>query len=257
MSALVWTTDHDFTVGGVEYRSIAWAGEDTGRDEQLVVLKPRHLVERYEVLVDELKPRTIVELGIYQGGSVALLAQLARPIRLVALDLAPDRGRLDRFIAEQHLEDVVRLHHGVDQADVIEVGRIMAAELDGPIDLVVDDASHLEGPTRASFERLFPPLRPGGVYVIEDWAWAHWTMMSNKPMHHGARPVSALVFELMVLAGRRPGMVAEVRVDEHWAMVRRGPRPLDASSFSVADALDPIGQQMASRLRDVVTVPEP
>jgi predicted methyltransferase len=35
------------------------------------------------------------------------------------------------------------------------------------LDLVVDDTSHL-GPTRASFNTLFPRLRPGGVYVIED-----------------------------------------------------------------------------------------
>src|SRR4029077_11377083 len=39
----------------------------------------------------------------------------------------------------------------------------------GSIDVVIDDASHLYGPTRRSFEILFPLLKPGGAYIIEDW----------------------------------------------------------------------------------------
>jgi hypothetical protein len=35
---------------------------------------------------------------------------------------------------------------------------------------VIDDASHLLDPTRASFNVPFPLVRPGGVYVIEDWS---------------------------------------------------------------------------------------
>ena len=51
---------------------------------------------------------------------------------------------------------------------------IVAKEFEGePIDLVIDDASHLLEPTRASFEVLFPRLRTDGLFVIEDWAWEH------------------------------------------------------------------------------------
>ena len=35
--------------------------------------------------------------------------------------------------------------------------------------------SHLRDETIASFETLFPRLRPGGQYVIEDWAWRQQT----------------------------------------------------------------------------------
>jgi hypothetical protein len=37
-----------------------------------------------------------------------------------------------------------------------------------PLDLVSDDASHLLRETRASFNALFPRLRSGGEYIIED-----------------------------------------------------------------------------------------
>ena len=44
--------------------------------------------------------------------------------------------------------------------------------LGGKFDLIVDDASH-DGPkTRKSFDLLWPLVKPGGYYVIEDWAVA-------------------------------------------------------------------------------------
>lgn len=38
----------------------------------------------------------------------------------------------------------------------------------GPLDAVIDDASHFVGKTLRSFQLLFPVLSPGGVYIIED-----------------------------------------------------------------------------------------
>ena len=42
------------------------------------------------------------------------------------------------------------------------------------LDLVIDDASHLLPETTASFNVLFPRLRAGGLFVIEDWSWQHY-----------------------------------------------------------------------------------
>jgi hypothetical protein len=39
----------------------------------------------------------------------------------------------------------------------------------GPFDLIVDDASHMGGPTKTAFGILWPRVNPGGYYVIEDW----------------------------------------------------------------------------------------
>ncbi len=62
----------------------------------------------------------------------------------------------------------------VDQQDSARLREIWQTEFRAPLDLVIDDASHLYGPTKTSFETLFPLLRPGGLYIIEDWAWGHW-----------------------------------------------------------------------------------
>ena len=41
---------------------------------------------------------------------------------------------------------------------------------DAPLDLVVDDASHLYDETKVALEVLLPRVRPGGLFIIEDWA---------------------------------------------------------------------------------------
>jgi demethylmacrocin O-methyltransferase len=39
----------------------------------------------------------------------------------------------------------------------------------GPFDIIIDDASHIGALTRATFLGLFPSLKPGGLYVVEDY----------------------------------------------------------------------------------------
>jgi hypothetical protein len=51
---------------------------------------------------------------------------------------------------------------------------VAVGELQGaPLDLVIDDASHRLRETISSFEVLFPLLRPGGLFLLEDWDWQH------------------------------------------------------------------------------------
>lgn len=61
----------------------------------------------------------------------------------------------------------------MNQEDREAVREIAEHEFDAPLDLVIDDASHLYEPTRTSFDALFPLLRPGGLYIVEDWQMAY------------------------------------------------------------------------------------
>ncbi|MEU9336289.1 class I SAM-dependent methyltransferase [Streptomyces sp. NPDC048290] len=44
----------------------------------------------------------------------------------------------------------------------------------GPFDIVVDDGSHFSEHVLTSFAALFPSLRPGGLYVVEDTQSSYW-----------------------------------------------------------------------------------
>jgi hypothetical protein len=82
-----------------------------------------------------------------------------------------DPPLLRRYMEKRDVGGRLKTYWGIDQSDVGTLSNIALAEFDGAIDLVIDDASHQFGPTQASFTCLFPRLRPGGLYVIEDWNW--------------------------------------------------------------------------------------
>jgi hypothetical protein len=189
-----------------------------------VVGKTREMIERLATIVLELQPRRIVELGIARGGSTAFLATLAKPERLIAIerDAGPVPG-LDAF-------PCIQVCYGTDQADRATIQRVVGDEA---LDLVIDDASHLLDLSRASFNILFPLLRPGGLYIIEDWAWAHADydvegadkLTSSFPP--GEPALTRLVVEILMTCGSLNGVVSNLYVTPGAVEVVRGPAPLD------------------------------
>jgi predicted O-methyltransferase YrrM len=168
-----WTfAERRFDVDGVEFVSTL---EHRSKFPGFCIKKQPALVEATAELLREFEGGNIVELGISQGGSTALAALLANPRKLVAVELSDDPiVELQDLLDQTGSADRVHTYYGVDQADRTRLTEILDDEFgDEPIDLVIDDASHLLEPTRASFEVLFPRLRPGGLFVIEDWNWQH------------------------------------------------------------------------------------
>jgi predicted O-methyltransferase YrrM len=234
---ITWIDERSFEVGGQRFLLESGANLPTRRsdDDDLFVLgKSRHMVERFvERNAARNDVRHVLEMGILHGGSVVLEHEVCRPAKLVAIDLDPRPvDRLEQYIADHSLEDRIRLHYGVDQSDEAALGPLVDAEFSGAeLDLVIDDASHLYEPSRRSFELLFPRVREGGLYVIEDWDWAHypgdaWQEGGGPYAEHPA--LTNLIVEILMLAGTRPDVVSEVTIARSLAEVVRGPAALDS-----------------------------
>jgi cephalosporin hydroxylase len=56
-----------------------------------------------------------------------------------------------------------------DQTDRERLEAIVREEFPDGLDLVLDDASHIGACSAATFLALWPHLRSGGVYIVEDW----------------------------------------------------------------------------------------
>lgn len=236
-----WTSETDFRLDGVGFHAV---GFPKGRFPEGVftVMKSRQMVDAYVALVDQLQPRAIVELGVFAGGSTALLELLASPRKLVAFEVSPDPvEQLARFLEDREATDRIRPYYGVDQADTARLRSITREELgEGPVvDLVIDDASHDLELTRGSFDALFPMVRPGGAYVIEDWGWGHFPF---------ARPrrgpsLAKLVLEAVLSVPFARGVIDRVVIDEYWAVVWRGSAPLP-DGFELRRHLSPRAAQL-------------
>ncbi len=113
----------------------------------------------YERFLAELRDRpiTLLEIGVLGGRSARTWAEYFPAGRIIGVDI--DRNTLqfagDRIIIEM-----------ADQSDVRELVRLGVTY--GPFDVVVDDGSHLWNHQIATLQYLYPFVRPGGYFIMED-----------------------------------------------------------------------------------------
>jgi len=151
----------DYEYGGSKRRSVS---------ADFTMMKTPGFLEHYLDLQGKGISK-VLELGVYQGGSFVFLDRLLRPDRISAIELSVKPiPALDEYVRQN--ADRARLHCGTSQDDVAALERIVEEDFEGSIDLVIDDASHFYEPTKTSFKTLFPKLRPGGIYIIEDCFWS-------------------------------------------------------------------------------------
>lgn len=83
---------------------------------------------------------------------------------------------LDYFDKKYHEESRINIFQG-SQADTKVLETIYEAM--GSMDIIIDDGSHLNEHVIFTFEKLFPLLKSGGIYVVED------TLTSYSPASGG------------------------------------------------------------------------
>lgn len=158
-------------------------------------------------LVMGLRPRVVVELGVWMGGSaipMALALQALGSGRLLAIDAWSTEMSIAGQEAEVHLKwwtamgerghqrafetFLWRLRkHGISPEHcAVRRQRTDEAEVPALIDLLHHDANH--GPqVMADIERWAPAIRVGGVLVLDDldWEGGHVERARNRALELG------------------------------------------------------------------------
>ncbi len=122
----------------------------------------------YEEYLQPLLNRDVrlLELGVYKGGSLLLWRDYFERGIIVGLDL--------RAVDLNDPTGRIRLYQGRQQ-DKELLTRIAKDNAPDGFDVIIDDCSHIGEHTRISFWHLFDHhLKPGGIYVIEDWGTGYW-----------------------------------------------------------------------------------
>jgi predicted O-methyltransferase YrrM len=242
---LIWSGDERCVVGDLTFQILPSDLFDQDQPRipmggaDFLLFKHRQVVQRYVDVIEELRPQRIFELGILEGGSTALLSELAHPQVLIGVDRSPPKTpALSDYISGRKLEEVIRIHPDVDQADRGRLAEIAEDAFgDEPLDLVVDDCSHMYDATRESFNELFPRLRPGGLYLIEDWDWTREEKIAE--MWADRVPLTRLIQELVLALGSSTSLISEISIAEELVQVRRGDADIDPRGFDVVAARTP------------------
>jgi len=229
---LIWKPDRmlldDLVFRIQHYASDNW---ELG-NECFLFYKIKYLVDQYAKfwsLRENFAARNILELGMWDGGSIAFWFEYFNPDKHVGVDLQQkeDSEYFKRYTSSRGLDQKIRTYWGINQSDSAKLRDIVQAEFQGPLDLVIDDASHMYDLTKKSFETLFPLLRPGGLYIVEDWAWGHWAefQRSDHPWF-GEIPLTRLIFELTAATGScQVPWISNITLFQGFVVIEHGEMP--------------------------------
>ena len=137
-----------------------------GTDE---VAKPLSYYSVYQQYFSELSEKSlnILELGMYKGDSTKIFSRFFKNSKLLSLDLEVRNIDFTGFGNISCLK--------ADQTDKAALDEICAQHAPDGFDIIIDDASHVGYYSLRSYEILFPKLKPGGYYVVEDWGTGYWS----------------------------------------------------------------------------------
>jgi SAM-dependent methyltransferase len=110
------------------------------------------------------KPVTILEFGVFQGGSLQMWRHyFGKKARIIGVDINPKCKELE--------EKGIEIYIG-DQEDRKFLKKLMKKV--GKVDVVIEDGGHTMNQQINTFEEVYPYVKDGGVFLIEDLHTSYW-----------------------------------------------------------------------------------
>jgi demethylmacrocin O-methyltransferase len=137
---------------------------EIGTDKGNIHGEAHNYTQVYQKYFEPFQPNPVklLEIGIYDhrfpGASVKLWTSFFSNLELIGFEINPEAKKLEQnntkiFIGDQgnvdHLNECIETYGG-------------------DYDIIIDDGIHKFEQIKVSFETLYPYLKKGGLYVIED-----------------------------------------------------------------------------------------
>ena len=124
----------------------------------LPLLKNPFDLALYPMLLERVRPKTLIEIGSFDGGSAVWFADQAPQMQVVSIDVRPPAA-----IAHPRVRFLRGDAHELESV----LTRDVMTAIERPL-VVVEDSSHRASTTRAVLDFFDEWLRPGEYIVIED-----------------------------------------------------------------------------------------
>lgn len=111
----------------------------------------------YEGIIPANTPARLLEIGVYGGASLRMWRDwLGEDALIVGVDINPTPSTLPAHVFH------------VDATSPAVVEMVTDPDVTDGYDFIIDDGSHMSPDVIASFQLLWPLVKPGGFYIIED-----------------------------------------------------------------------------------------
>ena len=122
--------------------------------------------------VDRLAVTKVLEIGIFHGGSLLMWADYFPNAIIHGVDIEPKTVDHPRIKC-----------HQVDQGSKEALVSLITT-IGGDFDFIIDDGSHIIKHQQISWAVLYPHLKSGGYYIIEDLhtSLIPWYQTANMPL---------------------------------------------------------------------------
>jgi len=122
----------------------------------------------YDLILQKLifnnKPVTLLEIGVQNGGSLEIWKKyLPDNSKIYGIDINKDCSKLN-------FSNNIKFHLG-NASDTKFMNDVFK---NIEFDIILDDGSHICSDVIETFKNMFPKVKNGGVYVVEDLHTSYW-----------------------------------------------------------------------------------
>lgn len=133
-----------------------------------------NFAEKYARLLDAHREAftNVLEIGVALGQSLRMWTDYFPNATIHGADIEPSFRSCEAYSSRIKF-------HVVDQGNESQLRTLSQF---APFDLIIDDGNHWWREQIVSFETLFPMVRKGGIYIVEDTCTSYWTEYNNHPI---------------------------------------------------------------------------
>jgi len=160
-------------------------GERYGTDKARIFHNGRSYLDIYQRYFQPIRQtvRSVLELGVKQGSSLRMWEEFFSKANIFGLDIDPQAAKH----AGGHKHVVIGSQDGAPASEKLaKQARRVFPGWKG-FDIIIDDASHVNELTLASFKLYWPLLAPQGIYVIEDLGNSYKDLTPHYPSWPGGK----------------------------------------------------------------------
>lgn len=131
MKPLQWISESEFVVGDLRFTCSPGDYSLKSDESRFVLLKDKEILDRYFEAFSERQIKTVLEFGIFQGGSPALFTLWMELEKFVGVDTSGPVRALDSFSERDDIKARIKTYYGVSQDDSKQITAIVDREFSG------------------------------------------------------------------------------------------------------------------------------